>query len=124
MIGNFEGYFIGAQNAHELSSKLAEIQLDEDKSYNLLDFTGEGWSLYTAQMAISPLTAKKRWTKLEIIKLFNERKNTELWDGKKYSEKSLSAKRLDKVISDLVDISSEFVKNQKGKPNQAVKRKR
>jgi len=124
MVGNLEGHFIGAKNVQELSSKLAEIQLNEDGSYNLVDFTGEGWSLYTAKMIISPLTAKNRWTNLEIIKLFNERKNTELGEGKRYSEKSLSAKRLGKIISDLVDISSESVKNQKANRKQGAKRKR
>jgi hypothetical protein len=57
-------------------------------------------------MMISPLTIKKRWTKLEIIKLFNERENVEVGEGKKYSEKSLSAKCLEKIISDLVELSS------------------
>jgi hypothetical protein len=56
-------------------------------------------------MVISPLTFKKRWTKREIIKLFNERENVELGEGKKYSERSLSAKRLDKIIFDLVEMN-------------------
>ncbi len=110
MVGNIEGNFIGAKNDQELSCKLAEIQLSEDGRYDLVDFTGEGWSLYTSKMIISPLTNKKRWTKLEIIKLFNERGNTELGEGRVYSEKSLSAKRLDKIISDLVEMSSKPVK--------------
>jgi len=124
MVGNIEGYFISAKNAKELSSKLAEIQLNKDGSYNLVDFTGEGWILYTAKMIISPLTIKKRWTKLEIIKLFNERKNTELVEGKKYSEKSLSAKRLGKIISDLVDMSSGSVKNKTTNRKQGASLKR
>jgi len=124
MVGNVEGHFVGAKNAKELSSRLAEIQLNKDGSYNLVDFTGEGWSFYTAKMIISPLTINKRWTKLEIIKLFNERKNTELGEGKKYSEKSLSAKRLGKIISDLVDISSGSVKNKTTNRKQGANVKR
>lgn len=109
MVGNIEGYFIGAKTPKELSIKLRKIQLDQDKSYDLVDFTGEGWSLYVPKMVISPLTLKKRWTKREIIKLFNERENMEFAEGKKYSEKSLSAKRLDKIIFDLVEMSSGSV---------------
>ena len=113
MVGNIKGHFIGARNARELSCKLAEIQLNEEESYDLVDFTGEGWSLYASKMIISPLTLKKQWTKLEIIKLFNERENVELGEGRIYPEKSLSAKRLDKIISDLVEMSSEPVKNKR-----------
>jgi len=109
MVSNIEGYFVGAKTPKELSIKLTKIQLDRDKSYDMVDFTGEGWSLYLPKMLISPLTLKKRWTKREIIKLFNERENIELAEGKKYSEKSLSAKRLDKIIFDLVEMSSGSV---------------
>ena len=109
MVTNIEGYFIGAKTPKDLSIKLTKIPLDRDKSYDLVDSTGEGWSLYTPKMVISPLTLKKRWTKREIIKLFNERENIELAEGKKYSEKSLSAKRLYKIIFDLVEISSGSV---------------
>ena len=109
MVTNIQRYFIAAKTPKELSTKLKNIQLDRDKSYDLVDFTGEGWSLYVPKMVISPLTLKKRWTKREIIKLFNERENIELAEGKRYSEKSLSAKRLYKIILDLVEISSGSV---------------
>ena len=105
MVANIEGHFIGANTPKDLIVKLSQIQIDQDKSYDMVDFTGEGWSLYTPKMVISPLTMKKKWTKLEIIHLFNNRENTELAGGEKYSEKSLSAKRLDRIISDLVNIS-------------------
>ncbi len=105
VVSNIDGVFIGAKTPEELSIELGKLHLDRDTSYDLVDFTGEGWSLYVPKMVISPLTLKKRWTKREIIKLFNERKNIELGEGKKYSEKSLSAKRLDKIILDLVETS-------------------
>ena len=104
LIGNFEGHFISAQNTRELTRKLSKISL-EDKTYNFLDSTGEGWAIYTEHMVISPIATKKRWTKKEIIALFNERKNLELADGEMYSEKSLSSKRVHKIIYDLVEMS-------------------
>ena len=111
MVTNIEGHFIGTNTPKDLIIKLGKIPLDQEKSYDMVDSTGEGWSLYSPKMVISPLTMKKRWTKREIIKLFNDRENTELAKGKKYSEKSLSSKRLDKIIFDLVDISSGSGKN-------------
>ena len=75
LVGSVEGHFIGAKKPKDLSSQLVKIQFIKDESFNLVDITGEGWSLYTAEMMVSPLTIKKRWTKLEIIKLFGESKN-------------------------------------------------
>jgi len=43
----------------------------KEKTYNALDSTGEGWSFYPDRWVLSPLCSKKRWTKLEIIKLYN-----------------------------------------------------
>ena len=54
-------------------------------------------------MAISPLTAKKKWTKKEIITLYNNRENPSSGE-KQYSEKSLSAKRFDKIFTDIVEM--------------------
>lgn len=104
MVANIEGQFIGAKTPKDFLNKLSQIQIDQDKSYNMVDINGEGWSLYVSKMVISPLTIKKKWTKLEIIKLFNERDNLQLAYEKMYSEKSLSSKSLDKIISDLIDL--------------------
>ena len=104
LIGSFEGHFISAKNTRELSRKLSKISLKDD-AYNFLDITAEGWVLYTEHMIISPVTLKKRWTKKEFIALFNERKNLDLSNGEMYSEKSLSSKRVHKIIYDLVEMS-------------------
>jgi hypothetical protein len=49
------------------------------------------------------LTAKKKWLKKEIISLYNNRENPNS-GGNQYSEKSLSAKRFDKIFTDIVDL--------------------
>lgn len=102
VLGNFEGHFISAKNKSEFRRKLAKISLKKDTKYNFLDYKAEGFCLDTKLNFISPMTMKKRWTKREIIALFNERENTELADGRLYSEKSLSSKRVNEIIFDLV----------------------
>jgi len=54
-------------------------------------------------LAISPLTTKKKWFKKEIIALYNGRKNPTS-NGNQYSEKSLSAKRFEKIFTDIVEL--------------------
>lgn len=99
MLGSIEGYFIGAKSPKDLSGKLAEIPINKDGYYSLVDCTGKVWILIVDQRILSPLTFKKRQTKLGIIRLFNERKNTEVGYGNQYSEKSLSSKRLERIFS-------------------------
>jgi len=110
MIGNIEGCFIGAKSLKTLNRKLAEMPIGKDGHYDLIDCTGKVWSLYVDKMILSPLNFQKKRTKLEIIKLFNERENTALGKGIQYSEKSISAKRFDRILSDLVNLSTSHTK--------------
>jgi len=110
ILGSIEGYFIGAKNPKVLHSRLAEIPINKGGYYSLVDCTGEVWSFIADQRILSPLSFKKRQTKLEIIRLFNDRKNIEVGDEKQYSEKSLSSKRFERVFSDLLALSSYSVR--------------
>jgi len=110
MLGSIEGYFIGAKRPRDLSDALAVVPINKGGCYSLVDYTGEVWSLLVDQMILSPLSFKKRQTKLEIIRLFNERRNTEAGTGRLYPETSLSSKRFDRIFSDLINLSSGIVK--------------
>ena len=110
MIAKIEGHFIGAKTHKDLCTKLSKIPLGQEEIYDMADYTGECWSFYVKHMMITPFNLKKRWTKLKLVQLFNERKNAELSEGKKYSEKSLTSKRLDKVIYDLVKMANNHGK--------------
>ncbi len=56
---SIDGVFIGAKTAEELTIELDKFNLDQDTSYDLVDFRGEGWRFYVPEMVISPLTLKK-----------------------------------------------------------------
>ena len=98
------GHLIGAKSDRTLAKKLSLLELDDSKQYDVIDLTGEGWLLLTDHMVLSPVNfRKKRWTKLEIIRLFNNRANKSDSDEKPYSEKSLSAKKIDKIFRYIVE---------------------
>ncbi|MBL7189731.1 MAG: hypothetical protein ISS70_25665 [Phycisphaerae bacterium] len=99
-----EGHLIGAKSDKTLAKKLSLLELDDSKQYDVIDSTGEGWLLLIDHMVLSPVNfRKRRWTKLEIIRLFNNRANKSDPDEKPYSEKSLSAKKFDKIFRDIVE---------------------
>jgi len=103
VIINVDGILVCGKSAITLSRRLSEIKSMKSDSYHAIDSSVEGWAFIPEHWVISPMTLKKRWTKLEIINLFNERKNKNSEDPL-YSEKSLSSKRLEKVFKDIFDL--------------------
>jgi hypothetical protein len=100
---SIEGNLICGKSAITLARRLSKIENLHNNTYKAIDSSGEGWSFHPQQWLISPLTLKKRWTKLELIRLFNERGNKKSEDPL-YSEKSLSAKRLERIINDIFEL--------------------
>lgn len=78
--------------------------LTDEEATGGVDSTGEAWDLIVDGMLLSPLTLRKRATKMELIKLVNGRKNKSRHE-RPYSEKSLSAKTFEMVFQDLADIT-------------------
>jgi hypothetical protein len=103
IILEINGTIIGANNYEQLDNGLSSLDLPEGGYIPFVDSSGEGWALSVDQMVLSPLTVKKRWTKKEVIQLFNN-SNTAKQENKKYSSKSLSSKRFDRIISELVEL--------------------
>jgi hypothetical protein len=74
------------------------------KSYiQVIDSTGEEFWYSPEQCALSPGFSFKRWTKKRIIEAFNSSSNAmELMQ--EYSMKSLSSKKLDRIIRDVCEL--------------------
>ena len=66
----------------------------------VIDSTGEEFWYSPEFEVLSPGFAFKRWTKKQIIDLFNESSNSKEMQMT-YSEKSLSSKKLSKIIFDV-----------------------
>ena len=105
VICNVDGVLVGAKSSNALESQIEALDLSSGKDYSLVDASGEGWALATEHMVVSPLIAKKRWTKGEIILMFNTSDNAQQ-SGATYSDKSLSSKRLDRIVADVVELIS------------------
>ncbi|MBN1364840.1 MAG: hypothetical protein JW976_08550 [Syntrophaceae bacterium] len=103
VIVNIDGVLTCGRSAITLANRLSKLINLQEGSYDAIDSTGEGWSFYSDKWILSPLCIKKRWTKLEIIWLYNNRKN-KASNHVTYSEKSLSSKRLDRVFNDIFEL--------------------
>jgi hypothetical protein len=103
IICDFDGVLIAARSEVIFARQFDKLNVDMQKAYHLISVSGEGWTFSPQHMAISPLSGKKKWRKKDIIALYNNSENSGR-DDKQYSEKSLSAKRYDKIFNDIVDL--------------------
>lgn len=85
----------------ECERRLAMSAFSDKNAKPVIDVTAEGFVLHPDMMTISPLTAKKRWTKREIIELYNRRKKP---GSPAYEPRSLGNKRVEAVVSEIVDL--------------------
>jgi hypothetical protein len=105
VICDAHGALLGAETPKQLSDQLASIGLTPGEQLPLVDLTAEGWVLDVDHMTVSPLTFKKSWTKKEVIEVFNGSK-TARQAGLEHSAKSLSSKRFDRIMREIVELTS------------------
>ncbi len=103
IICDFEGLLVAAKSEISFTRQLDNLVINIEKSYPLISVSGEGWMFLPKHLSVSPLSKKKKWFKKDIIELYNGRKNPGS-DGKQYSDKSLSAKRFEKIFKDIVEL--------------------
>jgi hypothetical protein len=85
---------------------------------DIVDATGEGWAFHAELMVVSPLTLKKRWRKLAVIRLYNESQNARRIGGT-YPETALSGRSLARIIRDVAALAALAKPNMPLQPTAA-----
>jgi|WetSurMetagenome_2_1015567.scaffolds.fasta_scaffold333062_1 hypothetical protein len=111
IICDVQGSLIFGKTPDQFLEQVIAKNIPHDQVFQLVDATGESWSFHTDLIAISPLTAKVRWTKKKLIDLVNN-SITAQQAGIEYTAKSLSNKRFDQVIMELVSLVEGAEKRQ------------
>lgn len=90
-----------AFNMQELAQNCMISTMPENQTYiTAIDTSGEEFWYSPQNYVITPGFLRKKWTKKQIVALYNENLN-ENQKEHQYSTKSLSAKRLDKIVTDI-----------------------
>jgi hypothetical protein len=93
---------VGAKTGAECSRFVARVGVSQKNiSTPVIDTTAEGFGFYPQLMTVSALTMKKRWTKSEIIELYNSRRKP--W-APEYRATSLGNKPVRKVVAEIVEL--------------------
>jgi len=100
LICDVSGVLIAAETPEQFDDAISTLSLPAGEELPVIDGSAEGWVFHVDYMVMSPMTIKKRWTKKEIIALYNN-SDAAKRSGVEYSTKSLSAKRIDRIIAEV-----------------------
>ena len=84
-------------------SCISSMPIENKTIIQVVDSTGEEFWYSPEQYVLSPGFSFKKWTKKRIIEAFNSSKNAK-YSTQEYSMKSLSSKRLEKIIRDICEM--------------------
>ena len=76
---------------------------DSETLVKVIDSTGEEFWYSPEHFALTPGMAFKRWTKKQIIELYNNSPNAKE-SNNSYPIKSISSRKLSRIISDICDL--------------------
>jgi hypothetical protein len=94
--------------------QVKRLELQGATVLDMVDATGEGWAFHSDLMIVSPLTLKKRWKKIDVIRLFNGSTNAQRI-GAAYPEAYIPRRSLVRIIADVATLAAYAKPN---KPRQ------
>ena len=94
-----------ATSSVALRRQLERLELPGAAVIDLVDATGAGWVFHSALMIVSPLTLKRRWKKIEVIRLFNESANARRM-GAVYPEAYIPRRSLERIIAEIAALAT------------------
>lgn len=97
-----DGLLVSGKEDGTFQLRMKQIKLKPNSNYEVVDATGANWELNTNGLFIFPTMSRKK-SKVAIIKLYNASVNCKKI-GVKYSNKSLSSKRFEKIYFDIIEL--------------------
>ena len=94
---------IHANSKSQLVSKVAKIKFADHGKKDIIDAQADGFSLYPEKMFVAPATMSRRWTKLQIIELYNTKKMPR---ASEIRTTSLGSRSLESIVSEVVELLS------------------
>jgi hypothetical protein len=95
--------------------QLERLEPQDATVLDLVDATGEGWAFHSDLMVVSPLTLKKRWKNIDVIRLFNRSDNARRI-GAVYPEACIPRRPLARIIAEVAALVAY------AKPNKPLQR--
>ena len=94
---------IHANSKSQLVSKVGRIKFADNEKKDIIDAKADGFSLYPEKMFVAPALTNRRWTKLQIIELYNAKK---MAAAPELRTTSLGSRSLERIVAEVVDLLS------------------
>jgi hypothetical protein len=95
---------IHAKSRAHLETKLAKITFADEAKLDIIDSNAEGFALYPKTMLVTPIIGIRRWTKVQIIDLYNSKKKP---GAPQLRSTSLGSRSLERIVSEVVELLSQ-----------------
>jgi hypothetical protein len=92
-----------ARGKVQLASEVARLDLPRGERREIVDATGEGFCLYPELLIVAPSMMHRRWTKLQIITLYNRLRPA---GAPELRTTSLGNRKLAQVVGEVVELLS------------------
>jgi hypothetical protein len=106
---------VSATSPAVFQREIRRLDLQGVTIVDMVDATGEGWAFHPELMIVSPLTIKKRWKKLEVIRLFNKSDSARRI-GAVYPEAYIPRRSVGRIIAEVAALAAY------AQPNKALQR--
>ena len=114
LICDLDGDVFAAESPAVLQRRLGALDLSDDVKMRIVDTSGQSWMILPNEMILAPGFPMRRWRKIEVINLFNGRRNaTESGDW--YPEHRLANRKLDTIVREIAALLSQQAKAERGK---------
>ena len=94
---------IHANSRSQLASKVAKIAFVDNGKKDIIDAKADGFCLYPEKMFVAPAITSRRWTKLQIIELYNAKRQA---GAPEIRTTSLGSRSLESIVGEAVKLLS------------------
>ena len=94
---------IHASSKAQLVSKVAKIRLSDNGKKDIIDAKADGFILYPEKMFVAPAITSRRWTKLQIIELYNTKKSA---CAPELRTTSLGSRSPESIVGEVIELLS------------------
>ena len=97
-------HLVHARSKAQLEARVSRLALSGEERRDIIDSKAEGFALYPQSMVVAPHIGIRRWTKANIIELYNSRRMPSLPE---LAKTSLGNRSLEQIVQEVVQLLSQ-----------------
>jgi len=92
-----------ARSRAQLDTRVSKLVFADNSQRDIIDARAEGFALYPEKMLVAPNISVRRWTKMQIIELYNAKRKP---GSPELRSTSIGNRSLEQIVSEAVELLS------------------